>query len=57
MKNNLFSYRVHKAAELRKIAAELGDEYYPALERHSDVIAREVIENICDRHIKRLFDK
>ena len=40
-----------------KIAAELGDEYYPALERHSDVIAREVIENICDRHIKRLFDK
>ena len=38
-----------------KIAAELGDEYYPALEAHSEVIGREVIENICDRHIKRLF--
>ena len=38
-----------------KIAAELGDEYYPALEDHSEVIGREVIENICDRHIRRLF--
>lgn len=38
-----------------KIAAELGDEYYPALEAHSEVIGREVIENICDRHIRRLF--
>ena len=38
-----------------KIAAELGDEYYTALEAHSEVIGREVIENICDRHIKRLF--
>ena len=38
-----------------KIAAELGDEYYPALEKHSEVIGNEVIENICDRHIKRLF--
>lgn len=40
-----------------KIAAELGDEYYPALEKHSDVIAEEVIENIYDRHIKRFFGK
>ena len=38
-----------------KIAAELGNEYYPALEKHSEVIGNEVIENICDRHIKRLF--
>ncbi len=38
-----------------KIAAELGEEYYPALEAHSEVIGREVIENICDRHIRRLF--
>ena len=38
-----------------KIAAELGDEYYPALEEHSDVIAEQVIENLCERHIKRLF--
>lgn len=40
-----------------KIAAELGDEYYPALEKHSDVIAEQVIENICERHIKILFNK
>jgi len=40
-----------------KIAAELGDEYYPALEKHSDVIGEQVIENICERHIKRLFEK
>lgn len=40
-----------------KIAAELGDEYYPALEKHSDVIEEQVIENICERHIKILFNK
>lgn len=38
-----------------KIAAELGDEFYPALKKHSDVIGAEVIENICERHIKKLF--
>ena len=38
-----------------KIAAELGNEFLPALEKHKEVIAAEVIENICDRHIKRLF--
>ena len=40
-----------------KIAAELGDEYYPALEKHTDVIGEQVIENLCERHIRRLFDK
>ena len=40
-----------------KIAAELGDEYYPALEKHTDVIGEQIIENICERHIKRLFNK
>lgn len=40
-----------------KIAAELGEEYYPALEKHTDVIGEQVIENICERHIKRLFNK
>lgn len=40
-----------------KIAAELGAEYYPALEKHSDVIEGEIIENLCERHIKRLFQK
>lgn len=39
-----------------KIAAELGDEYYPALEKYSEVIGNEVIENICERHIKILFN-
>ena len=38
-----------------KVAAELGDEYYPALERHADVIGREITANICDRHVARLF--
>ena len=38
-----------------KIAAELGDEFYPALEKHTDVIGREITENLCDRHIRRLF--
>ena len=38
-----------------KIAAELGDEYYSALERNADVIAGQVKENIIDRHVARLF--
>ena len=38
-----------------KIAAELGDEYYPALEKHTDVIGEQITENLCERHIKRLF--
>lgn len=38
-----------------KIAAELWEEYYPALKRYSEVIGVQVIENICERHIKRLF--
>lgn len=40
-----------------KIAAELGDEFYPALEKHTDVIGEQITANLCDRHIKRLFDK
>jgi len=38
-----------------KIAAELGDEYYPALEKHTDVIGEQITANLCERHIKRLF--
>jgi len=38
-----------------KVAAELGEEYYPALEKHVDVIGREITANICDRHIALLF--
>ena len=38
-----------------KIAAELGDEFYAALNRNADVVAQQVKENILDRHIARLF--
>ena len=40
-----------------KIAAELGDEFYPALEKHTDVIGEQITANLCERHINRLFDK
>ena len=39
-----------------KIAAELGDEYYPALEKHTDVIGEQITANLCERHIKRFFE-
>ena len=38
-----------------KVAAELRDRYYPALERHVDVIGREITDNLCDRHVALLF--
>ncbi len=38
-----------------KVAAELKDEYYPALDRNLDVIGREIEANIGDRHVRRLF--
>ena len=37
------------------IAAELGDEFLPALEKHTDVIGEQITANLCERHIKRLF--
>ena len=40
-----------------KIAAELGAEFYPALEKHTDVIGREITDNLCERHIRRLFSE
>lgn len=40
-----------------KIAAELGAEFLPALEKHTDVIGREITANLCERHIRRLFDQ
>ena len=40
-----------------KVAAEFGDEYYPALEKHTDVIGEQITANLCERHIKRLFNK
>lgn len=38
-----------------KVAAEMGERYYAALEDYKAVIAENVTENIFDRHISRLF--
>lgn len=38
-----------------KVAAEMGDKYLQALDKHSEIVGKEVTENILDRHIKRLF--
>ena len=39
-----------------KVASDLGDEYYRNLEKHADIIGKNVAENIFERHIKRLFN-
>jgi hypothetical protein len=38
-----------------KIAAEMGERFTNALEKHEDVIAQNVAENIYQRHIKPIF--
>jgi tagaturonate epimerase len=38
-----------------KVAAEMGDAYYLALEAHADTIGRLVTENLLEKHIKRVF--
>jgi hypothetical protein len=38
-----------------KVAAELGDAYYQALEKHAETIGRLVTENLIEKHIKRVF--
>ncbi len=38
-----------------KIAAEMGDRYLSALNRHEAVIAKNVTTNLFERHIKPLF--
>jgi hypothetical protein len=38
-----------------KVAAEMGDTYYQALEAHADVIGRLVTENLLEKHIKPVF--
>lgn len=40
-----------------KIAAELADEFLPALEKHTEVIGEQITANLCDRHIARLFSE
>jgi hypothetical protein len=38
-----------------KIAANLGTVYTDALKKHADIVGKQVIENLWDRHIKLLF--
>jgi len=38
-----------------KVAAKMGDKYLSALEANEDVIAKNVTENLFERHIKPLF--
>jgi len=38
-----------------KIASEMGLRYIKALEKYDEIIARNVTENIYERHLKRLF--
>ncbi|UCF13945.1 MAG: hypothetical protein JSW59_11075 [Phycisphaerales bacterium] len=38
-----------------KIAAEMGSHFTDALRKHEDIIARNVAENIYDRHIRPVF--
>jgi len=39
-----------------KVAAEMGRRYLDALDKHEDIIAQNVTENIYDRHIKPIFN-
>jgi tagaturonate epimerase len=38
-----------------KIAAEMGVRYLDALDRHAEIIGRNVTENLLERHLKRVF--
>ena len=38
-----------------KIAADMGDKYLDALKNNSEIVGKNVTENILDRHIKKLF--
>jgi len=52
------AYNVHFRQLLHvgfKVAAEMGDVYYPALQAHADVIGRLVTENLLEKHIKAVF--
>jgi hypothetical protein len=52
------AYNVHFRQLLHvgyKVAAELDERYYRAVEDNEKVIARNVFENLLERHIKRVF--
>jgi len=38
-----------------KVAAKMGDRYYAALKKHEAVIAKNVTENLFERHMKPLL--
>ncbi len=38
-----------------KVASQMGERYTNALKKHEAVIARNVMENMYDRHLKRVF--
>jgi hypothetical protein len=38
-----------------KVAAEYGATFTCALQKHREIVGRQVVENLYDRHIKRLF--
>ena len=38
-----------------KVAAEMGNRFAEALEKHADVVGRNVTENLYQRHIRPLF--
>jgi len=39
-----------------KVAAELGSEFIEMTRRHSEIVGEQVMTNIYDRHIRRLFN-
>ncbi len=52
------SYNPHMRQMLHvgyKVAAEMGDRFYQALDEHAEVIGPKVTENLFDRHLKPLF--
>jgi hypothetical protein len=38
-----------------KVASELGERYYHALAKHETIVAKNVSENILERHLKQVF--
>ncbi len=38
-----------------KVAVELGPKYYSALEKYEDIVAKNVYQNVFDRHLKPVF--
>lgn len=38
-----------------KVAVEMGDRFYYALDKYEDVISQNVTENLWERHIKKVF--